>query len=242
MKYSIVIPTFNERENIITLLDKLRGLNLPEAEFIVADENSPDGTAEVVTAYAAENADVKLVLNDGQPGLSPSIVKGFSVASGDYLCCMDGDMQHLPEDAAKLLRECENGFDMIVGSRYCDDGGFAEKWSLQRTVISRTAAMIGRLALRVKLLDPMSGFFVIKRDVFNREKHLLDPRGFKIMLELYYVLVNSPRDYACREFGITFGLRQHGSSKLSLKVIFQYLFQLLTLMRRRGNIRSDKAI
>ena len=231
MKYSIVIPTLNEKENIVSLIRCLEQAGIPDMEILVVDENSPDGTAAAVEEYAAGNERIRAIRNDGIPGLSPSIVKGFSSARGDLLCCMDGDLQHSPEDVIKLLAAAEHA-DMVIGSRYINGGGFAARWSLSRTIISKTAAAMARWLLQIRLSDPMSGFFVVRRSVFLREKHRLEPRGFKIMLELYYILQCSAQDYFCTECGITFGLRQHGHSKLGLRLIFQYLQQLISLRRR----------
>lgn len=237
LKYSIVIPTLNERENITRLMQAVDALGLPDSEIVVVDENSVDGTADAVREYAAGRNDIRVIVNDGIPGLSPSIVKGFTAARGELLCCMDGDMQHDPADLRRLFDGAAH-YDMVIGSRYCAGGGFSEKWSLHRTLISRTAAWLGRWVLRVKLNDPMSGFFVVRRDVFLREMRWLDPRGFKIMLELFFVLNNRPEDYRTTEIGIIFGRRHFGKSKLTARVIMNYLVQLLKLSRRRGTIRS----
>lgn len=238
MKLSIVIPTLNERDNIVRLLPLLATMGLPEYEVIVVDENSRDGTAEAVREYIAGGHDnAKIIINDGLPGLSPSIVKGFSVAQGEWLACMDGDLQHDPADLGHLLEKAAAETAMVIGSRYCAGGGFAEKWTWKRILVSRTAACLSRVALRVGLSDPMSGFFLIRRAVFEQEKHLLNPCGFKIMLELYYVLRNCPRHYSCKEGGIKFARRHYGESKLNTRVIFQFLFQLWNLRGRRGRIR-----
>lgn len=236
MKYSIVIPTLNEKENIVRLIQALEALPLPELEIVVADENSPDGTAEAVRAYAGSRDDIRVVSNDGPRGLSPSIVKGFASARGEFLCCMDGDLQHDPADLRRMFAAAAES-DMVIGSRYCDGGGFAEKWSLSRTLISRTGAWLSRLFLGVKLTDPTSGFFVVRRSAFEAQRHLLNPCGFKIMLEMFYVLSICPTPYRIREVGIVFGLRRYGHSKLSTRVILNYLWQLWDLKRRRGVIR-----
>jgi len=215
----------------------LENLGLPEYEVIVVDENSTDGTADAVRAYAAAgHANARVLVNDGLPGLSPCIVKGFAAASGEWLGCMDGDLQHDPADLLRLLNAAD-AYAMVIGSRYCQGGGFSEKWTLKRIIVSRTAAWMSRLLLGVRLSDPMSGFFLLRRDVFEQERHLLNPRGFKIMLEFYFVLRNCPRHYACLEQGIKFARRHYGQSKLSTRVIFQYLYQLWDLSWRRAGIK-----
>ena len=192
IRYSIVVPTLNERENILLLIDRIEKSGLEDYEIIVADENSPDGTAEAVNAYAAAGHDnVRAILNDGIPGLSPSIVKGFKAAKGEFLCCMDGDLQHDTADLIGLLNELETS-DFAVGSRYAPGGGFREKWNPFRVLVSRTAAAMAHIILGVKVKDPMSGFFALRREAFERVAPRMSPKGFKIMLELLYLLTTAP--------------------------------------------------
>ncbi len=226
MKYSVVIPTLNERENILLLIDRIEQCGLENFEIIVADENSPDGTAGAVNALG--HANVRAILNDGIPGLSPSIVKGFRAAKGEFLCCMDGDLQHDVADLKGLLNSLEEA-DFVIGSRYVAGGGFKEKWNPFRVLTSRTATMMARIILGVKAKDPMSGFFALRREAFDRAVPRLSPKGFKIMLELLYLLTHDKVPCRVREYGITFGLREHGKSKLSAKVMLDYIRMLFAL-------------
>ncbi len=228
IQYSIVIPTLNERDNIIPLLQKIEQCGLNNYEIIVVDENSPDGTCQAVNDYATDKSHIRGILNDGEPGLSPSIVKGFRLARGTYLCCMDGDLQHNVNDLVALLRQLKHA-DFVIGSRYVDGGGFAEKWHPTRILMSRTAALMANVILGVKSKDPMSGFFAIRKSAFEAAQSQLHPRGFKIMLELLFLLTHAAEPYRIVEHGITFGRRLHGKSKLNARVIGQYLFMLLRL-------------
>ena len=233
IQYSIVIPTLNERENILLLIGRIESCGLTDYEIIVADENSPDGTAEAVNAYASEgHENVRAILNDGIPGLSPSIVKGFKEAKGTFLCCMDGDLQHDVSDLPGLLNDLQT-CDFVIGSRYVAGGGFREKWNPFRVLVSRTAALMAHIILGVKVKDPMSGFFALRREAFERVEPRLSPKGFKIMLELLYLLTNSPEPCLVVEHGITFGLREHGQSKLSAGVMLDYLRMLWALRRSK---------
>lgn len=233
VKYSIVIPTLNERENILLLIGRIEQCGLENYEIIVADENSPDGTAQAVNDYAAAGHPyVRAILNDGVPGLSPSIVKGFKAAKGEFLCCMDGDLQHDVGDLPGLLSELEE-CDFVIGSRYAAGGGFRERWNPFRVLVSRTAALMARIMLGIKVKDPMSGFFALRRQAFERVAPRLSPKGFKIMLELLYLLTHSPEPCHVVEHGITFGLREHGESKLSAKVMLDYLRMLRALRRSK---------
>lgn len=239
IKYSIVVPTLNERENVVPLIRKIEQCGLENYEVIVVDENSPDGTCQAVTDYAVGKSHILGMLNDGTPGLSPSIVKGFQAAQGEYLCCMDGDLQHDVNDLVALLR-CLANADFVIGSRYVAGGGFAEKWHPGRVLISRTAAVMANIILGVKVKDPMSGFFAIRKTAFESVQSRLHPQGFKIMLELLYLLTHADSTNRIVEHGITFGLRQHGKSKLNAKVIGQYFFMLLRLRRHGVSSTRDR--
>lgn len=232
MKYhcTIVIPTLNERDNMVPLLSRIEAAGIPGCQILVVDENSPDGTLDAVRTYAADKPHIQGIANDGIPGLSPSIVKGFSLAEGEILCCMDGDLQH-DVGSLKGLLEAARDCDLVIGSRYVDGGGFAERWNPVRVVISRTAAWMARIVLGVRVQDPMSGFFAVRRDAFMAIRPQLAPRGFKIMLEILYLLTRQG-GFRITEHGITFGKRLHGQSKLSAKVMVQYLKMLLELRRR----------
>ena len=231
IRYSIVIPTLNERENIVPLLKRIEGCGLQNFEILVVDENSPDGTCQAVNDYGKDKSNIHGILNDGIPGLSPSIVKGFETASGEFLCCMDGDMQHDVKDLPAIFKSLED-HDFVIGSRYVEGGGFAEKWSLSRVIISRSAAMMTKLFLQVTVKDPMSGFFAVRKTAFNEIKSQLSPRGFKIMLEMLYLLTHTGKPCRVTECGITFNKRIHGESKLSMKVILDFLRMLWKLPRQ----------
>lgn len=234
MKKSIIIPTLNESENICSLLDVLHEL-FPKGdmEFIVVDDNSPDGTAEKVNEYGKSHSDTKCILNDGQPGLSPSVIKGFESAEGELLCCMDGDFQHEPKSIPGLFEIAEkNNLDMLAGTRFAEGGGFSEKWSSARLFVSKTASFMTRLILGIKISDPMSGCFLIRKDKFCRVRNRLNPSGFKVMLELFYAISKTDGDNAnFAEKGIIFNNRRHGQSKLSAKVIIQFIKSLFQMRK-----------
>lgn len=239
VKYSVVVPTLNEKDNIAPLIEAIEASGLTDYEVVIVDENSPDGTYDEAVMIAQEKPFMTPMLNEGNPGLSPSIVQGFSSAQGEFLCCMDGDLQHDIAALPRLFRELEESYDMVIGSRYVEGGGFKEKWSLSRVIISRTAALMTKFLLKVDVKDPMSGYFLIRKDVFKEIKPRLNPKGFKIMLELLCLLESSEKKYRITESGIIFGLRIHGESKLSFRVIFQFLQSLLDM---RKSIRKNNPV
>ena len=173
MTTSIILPTFKEKDSIPPMLRALDALNLPGLEIIVADDHSPDGTeAAALETAKTMRTPVRVEQNPGVRGLAPSVVHGFSNANGEILVCMDADGQHRPEDLPGLLAEFDRdpALSMVIGSRHVPGGGFTEKWNLFRVMCSDGAAFTARLVLGITLKDPMSGFFAIRRDAFDRVK------------------------------------------------------------------------
>ena len=240
---SVVLPTFREKDSIAPMLCALDALDLPGLEVIVADDHSPDGTEEAALETAKTlRIPVRVEQNPGVRGLAPSVVHGFSKANGEILICMDADGQHRPEDLPGLLAEFDRDpeLSMVIGSRHVPGGGFTEKWNLFRVMCSDGAAFAARLVLGITLKDPMSGFFAIRRSAFDRVKSCLSPEGFKIMLELAFLLSLTGCDEVT-EHPITFAMRKHGESKLSGRVIVQYLAMLMRFARTKRGLRRRLA-
>ena len=236
---SVVLPTFREKDSISPMLCALDALGLSGLEVIVADDHSPDGTeAAALETAKALRIPVRVEQNPGVRGLAPSVVHGFSKANGEILVCMDADGQHRPEDLPGLLAEFERdpALSMVIGSRHVPGGGFTEKWNLFRVMCSDGAAFAARLVLGITLKDPMSGFFAIRRSAFDRVRSCLSPEGFKIMLELAFLLSLTGSDRVL-EHPITFAMRKHGESKLSGRVIVQYLAMLMRFARTKRSLR-----
>lgn len=234
IKYSIVIPTFNERDNITVLLSRIEELFAEEIdtiEVIVVDENSPDGTYDRVCDFARGKTFISCEKNPSTPGLSQSIVHGFDIARGDFLCCMDGDLQHDEGALPKLFAAAEEN-DLVIGSRYIKDGGFADKWNPVRKAGSKLTILLTRIMLKIKVMDPMSGFFVIRKKAYCDIREKLNPSGFKIMLELLYNLKKKNPESSVKEVGIFFRNRVAGDSKMNLKVVIQFVKMLIDLRRR----------
>ena len=236
---SVVLPTFREKDSISPMLCALDALGLSGLEVIVADDHSPDGTeAAALETAKALRIPVRVEQNPGVRGLAPSVVHGFSKANGEILVCLDADGQHRPEDLPGLLAEFERdpALSMVIGSRHVPGGGFTEKWNLFRVMCSDGAAFAARLVLGITLKDPMSGFFAIRRSAFDRVRSCLSPEGFKIMLELAFLLSLTGSDRVL-EHPITFAMRKHGESKLSGRVIVQYLAMLMRFARTKRSLR-----
>ncbi len=240
LHFTLVLPTRNEAENIVPMIRGLKALGHENLEIVVVDDHSPDGTFDAVAGLLSSTSNLRVLMHDGAPGLSPSVVFGFdSAKAADYLVCMDADGQHRPEDLAKIMDriEGENPPVMVIGSRHVEGGGFLQKWNPFRVLFSRTAAIAARIVLGVKIQDPMSGFFAVRRLEYEQIRPYLSPKGFKIMLEIADLLgIAGHRDIL--EYPILFDLRKHGRSKLSFRVIGQYGGMLLRCLMRRRRLKK----
>jgi len=221
--FSLVIPTYNEKGNIKPLLDAVsKTLDGLDYEVIVVDDDSPDGTAAEVLNYRVQNKRVRLIVRRKDKGLSSAVVAGFERARGEVLGVMDADLSHDHRVLPEMIDQVVEGFDMCIGSRAGVEG-----WGFKRKLISRSAALLARTLLGVSISDPMSGFFVVKREVFERVRDELNPLGYKIMLEVFY----RARPLKVSEVFYVFNDRVHGESKLSNKVVKDYLKQLMSLRK-----------
>ncbi len=224
---SIIVPTYNERENIEELVKRIDASLRKEGlkyEIIIVDDNSPDGTADVAESLSSKYP-IKVVRRPGKLGLSSAVLDGFKVAEGDLVVVMDADLQHPPEVIPKLVRTAANGCDIVIASRYVKGGSVGE-WSVLRKLISKGATLIARILLPQSrnVKDPMSGFFLFKREVLEGSEGL-DPKGFKILLE---ILVKGRYRSVC-EVPFKFGQRFKGQSKLGMKEVINYVIHVLTL-------------
>lgn len=226
VELSIIVPTINECENVLTLfrcLDKcLAGRSW---EVIFVDDDSSDGTAERVRKLAQRDNRVRCVQRIGRRGLSSACIEGMLASSAPYLAVLDGDLQHdetlLPAmlDSLKKNRD----LDVVIGSRYVTGGGLGE-WTGARVRISRIATKLGRLVLRANLTDPMSGFFMIRRKTFSDVVRKLSGIGFKILVDFF---ASSSRPLIFKEIPYKFRNRQAGESKMDSQAVWDYGMLLL---------------
>ena len=225
MKLSVISPTFNEAESVPRLVEQLeQTLSHVDYEILIVDDNSPDLTWSVAERVSSTNPRVRVLRRMSDPGLGAAVIDGFSAAQGDSVACIDADLQHDPRILPKMLEQLYKGSDVVVGSRYVDGGG-TERWNWQRRLGSWAATKMAQVLLGVKLKDPMSGYFVMWRRDFARVRPQLNGNGFKILLEILANLQPS----VVTEIPYTFGSRKFGESKLSGKIVLQYLTQLWRL-------------
>jgi dolichol-phosphate mannosyltransferase len=225
---SVIIPTYNEKDNITPLVVRLHNtLSGYKHEIVFVDDNSRDGTIETARSLG-EKYPVKIFVRTSERGLATAVVEGFKHASGDIFVVMDADLQHPPEFVPSLLKAIEEGADVAVSSRYVRGGGTRD-WSLSRRVISRAAILISHILLprsrRVK--DITTGFFALKSDVVKGAE--LKPIGWKILLEVVY----EGKYHKIVEVPFVFTGRTQGESKLNIKQEMEYLKHIWSLMHRR---------
>jgi len=217
---SLVLPTYNEAKNIPELLPALEeALSDIPFEIIIVDDDSPDETWRIARELSQDKDNVHVIRRIDKKGLSSAVIDGFLSAKGDVFAVMDADGQHDMKLLPQLYSSVREGNGFAIGSRYME-GGSTGDWDERRRFISRAATRMALFVCKVKVSDPMSGFFAVDRRVFEDSLERLNPKGFKILLDL---LVHAPEGTTAKEIPFTFGLRLHGESKLSWKVQIDFL-------------------
>jgi dolichol-phosphate mannosyltransferase len=231
---SVVVPTFNERDNVAKLYRKLEAALTGIAwEVIFVDDNSPDRTWEVVRDLARADRRVRCIRRIGRRGLSGACIEGVLAASAPFAAVMDADLQHDETQLPKMLQILQSGqAELVVGSRYIE-GGSAESFNKQRAGASAFATSIAKRVLGVAIADPMSGFFMIRRDRFEELAPKLSTQGFKILLD---IVATARGELKTIEIPFVFGARLHGESKLDSMVALDFLG--LVLAKFTGDVIS----
>jgi dolichol-phosphate mannosyltransferase len=218
---AVVIPTLNERDNIEPLIERLQtALSGIHWEVIFVDDDSRDGTIERLLEVQLVTPRVRTLRRIGRRGLASACIEGMLATPAPYLAIMDADLQHderiLPVmlDALKARK-----LDIVVGSRFAVGGGVGD-FSRRRLLLSRMGHSLSRIVSRADLTDPMSGFFVLRRDFLEETVRHLSAHGFKLLLDLF---ASSPRPVRFAEVAYHFRQRRHGHSKLDTPVSLEYI-------------------
>jgi dolichol-phosphate mannosyltransferase len=220
---AVVIPTLNERDNVGPLIAALdRALAGREWEAIFVDDGSTDGTQAAVEALARRNRGIRLIRRHGRRGLSTAILEGMMATTAPVVASIDADMQHDESILPRLHDAVLAGADVAVGTRYAD-GGSTGEWEAARVRKSEIATRLAAMVTRTRVSDPMSGFFVVRREAVLGAVPHMSGVGFKLLLDL---LASSPRPLAVAEVPYTFRPRQAGTSKLDSMVALEYLLLL----------------
>lgn len=222
---TIVVPTYNERENISLVIDQLTSaLEGIAWEVVFVDDDSPDGTAQVVATMARQSSRVRLVHRIGRRGLSSACIEGMMASQSPLIAVMDADLQHDASILSLMLQRLRREpLDLVIGTRNAQ-GGSMGQFTASRVLLSRVGQKISRCVCKCRLSDPMSGFFMLRRSFLMEVVHDLRCEGFKILVDL---LASSRRPVQLAEIGYTFRTRTHGESKLDAVTGIEYLFLIL---------------
>jgi dolichol-phosphate mannosyltransferase len=218
---SVIVPCYNERLNVLPMVDRLTAaLSGIAWEAIFVDDDSPDGTADEVRRIAQLDPRVRCIRRIGRRGLASAVIEGALASSADYVAVIDGDLQHDETRLPAMLEALRSGrHDLVVGSRHVaggDNAGLAGRW---RRAISNGGIRLAQLFLPVKLTDPMSGYFMLPRPLFEDLAHRLTGQGFKILLDL---VLSAPAPLRVLEIPVQFRARIAGESKLDALVMAQF--------------------
>jgi len=222
---AVIIPTYREKENLPVISARLQTLlEGVDWELIFVDDDSKDGSREELLRLSRENPRFRFIRRIGRRGLASACIEGMCATSADLLAVMDADLQHdetiLPEMVGAL--QADDKLDLAVATRYASTGGVGD-FSRGRLFMSKMGTVLEKKLLQTSLSDPMSGFFVMRRESFEAAAHRATGRGFKILLDL---VLSSPRPLQIREFPYTFRSREFGESKLDFQVGMEFLLLL----------------
>jgi len=222
---SIVLPTYKEKDNVAELIRRLdSALAGIEWEAIFVDDNSPDGTAEAAKRIAATDLRVRCLKRVGRRGLAGACIEGMLSSSAPFVAVMDADLQHDERVLTAMLETLRAGkADLVAASRHIE-GGSAASFGKSRGTISRFATVLTRNVLSIPLSDPMSGFFMMRRERFDAVAPKLSPVGFKILLDIVATAGPSLR---VAEQSYVFGKREQGESKFNVQIGLEFLGLLL---------------
>ena len=223
-KTLVIIPTYNEKDNIVKVLDLVQSLNIPGLDILVIDDNSPDNTADIVKKYQKNKPNVLLKEREGKLGLGTAYIAGFNFAienNYDYVFEMDADLSHDPLTIPQFLEMIEEA-DLVIGSRYLT-GVNVINWPLMRLFISVMASQYTRIITGLPIKDCTSGFKCFRRDVLEKiPLQEVSSSGYSFQIEMNFKAWK--RGYRIKEIPIIFYDRTVGSSKMSKKIIFEAIF------------------
>lgn len=235
----VIVPTYNERDNLPPLVAKL--LSLPvNIDLLVVDDNSPDGTGQIADDLAAEHPQVKVLHRSEKNGLGRAYCAGFAWAlerDYEYIMEMDGDFSHNPEDIAKFLDAAKTA-DLVIGSRYCN-GIRVINWPLTRLVLSMSAGLYVRLITGMPFSDPTGGFKCFRRHALKSiDLGNVHSNGYSFQIELTHKLWRQGMKVV--EVPIIFTDRFLGTSKISRKIVYEAVFMVWRLLFQNGLRRWPK--
>lgn len=230
-----IIPTYNEKDNIAALVPALFK-HMPQSSILVVDDNSPDGTSQVVLDLKKNYPNLDLHLRLGNRGFGRSYIDGFRKIKNDpryeFVVMMDADFSHDPKIVPAMVAKLDN-YDLVVGSRYIK-GGRIDNWkSIKRKILSRFANLYARTILGVPVNDITTGFMCFRKSILDKiDLDSIKSDGYAFLVEMKYRIHKA--GYKICEYPIVFNERREGQSKMSSKVIWESVW-LPWRLRFRGN-------
>ncbi|MBU4444748.1 MAG: polyprenol monophosphomannose synthase [Candidatus Marinimicrobia bacterium] len=239
MESVVIVPTYNEIDNITTVINKLTALNL-DLHILVIDDNSPDGTADVVKNLQKKNEHIFIIERPGKLGLGTAYVRGFHWALErcyKYILEMDADLSHNPDDVPRLIESCKNGADLTIGSRY-SEGVNVVNWPIKRLLLSYGANRYTRFVTRMPVKDSTAGFKCFHRDVLEAiDLSKVKSSGYSFQIEMNFRAWK--KGFKITEVPIIFIERSEGHSKMSKSIVYEAVFMVwkLKLLSMLGRLK-----
>ena len=229
MKRLVIIPTYNEKANISKLVGKLQSLKIENLDILFIDDNSPDGTGEILKSFQKDNPNLFLIEREGKLGLGTAYIRGFKYGlknSYDYIAQMDADFSHNPKDLMPLFKEAEK-YDWIIGSRYVS-GINVVNWPLRRLILSKGANVYTQVVTGLPIKDGTAGFKCWNRRVLEAvDLDAVKSRGYSFQIEMNYRAWKA--GFKCHEHSIVFIDRTVGQSKMSNNIIYEAVWMVWRL-------------
>ncbi len=229
MRSLVIIPTYNEKENIKIVIEKLRALKI-DLDILIIDDNSPDNTAVIVRETQKTMPNLHLIERPGKLGLGTAYVMGFKWAlerDYQYILEMDADLSHNPEDVPRLIKECEKGSDLVIGSRYCN-GVNVINWPIKRLILSYGANKYTRVVTGLPVKDATAGFKCFHRRVLAAiDLTRLKSSGYSFQIEMNFRAWK--KGFKLAEIPIIFIERSEGKSKMSRGIVYEAVFMVWKL-------------
>jgi len=225
----VIIPTYNEKENIKTVIEKLENLNI-DLDILIIDDNSPDGTPAIIKELQKSHKNIFMIERPGKMGLGTAYVKGFRWALDkgyQYILEMDADLSHNPEDVPHLIDACKKGADLVIGSRYCD-GVNVINWPIKRLLLSYGANLYTRIITRMPVKDATAGYKCFNRKVLESiDLDRIKSSGYSFQIEMNFRAWK--KGFSISEVSIIFIERSEGHSKMSKGIVWEAVFMVWKL-------------
>ena len=225
-KVLIIMPTYNERDNIERIVPEVLKQD-PRIDMLIIDDNSPDGTGEIADSIAEKNPRVKVIHREGKLGLGTAYVRGFKYSlehDYDLTFEMDADFSHPVDKIPEMIRTAEEGYDLVIGSRWVEGGGI-ENWPRSRLLISKWASIYTRAITEMPIKDTTAGFQAFRKRVLKAlDLDSIHSDGYSFQIETKFKVWR--KGFHIKEIPIIFKDREHGASKFSKRIIIEAFFMV----------------